>query len=89
MEASDPRSSPPFPLPGTLTSRRSSVLLDEVDGRVVVRLKNEVEFVLNDQEHVESVFDWLSSLRLAPASSASRQSDAAMLGFPAPDGERK
>lgn len=67
MDASDRRSPAPFPLPGTLTSRRSSVLLDEVDGRVIVRLKNEVEFVLSDLANVEDVFEWLSSLRLAPA----------------------
>lgn len=66
MDDSDRRPQPPFPLPGTLTSRRSSVLLDEVDGRVVVRLKSEVEFVLNDLANVEDVFEWLGSLRLAP-----------------------
>ena len=59
-----------FPFPGTLTSRRSSVLLDEKDGRVVVGLRSEVEFVLDDQAEVEDVFEWLSSLRLVPVPSA-------------------
>lgn len=66
MDDRNRRPTPPSPLPGTLTSRRSSVLLDEVDGRVVVRLKSEVEFVLDDGEDVEHVFDWLGSLRLMP-----------------------
>jgi hypothetical protein len=65
MERNDRQHLAPH-LPGTLTSRRSSVLLDEADGRVVVRLRHEVDFVLDDHADMEDVFDRLASLQLAP-----------------------